>query len=112
MAVGRSLSWLPVSLQWISDLASRGLLPETYRPGIRVYGTQYGPNQATFAEIIDDVLPLSIVVLRADQPAAGQTAENAVKDAEDVASAIWRLAREHRPSRGRRTEIGCRRLRT
>jgi HD domain/CRISPR-associated protein Cse1 (CRISPR_cse1) len=83
----------PGVLQWISDLASQGLLPETYRPGIRVCGIEYGPQQATVAEIVDDVLPVSIVVLRADRPAAGKTAENAVKDAEHVAydagPAVW-----------------------
>ena len=91
-AIGPQRFLAPGVLQWISDLAAGGLLPETYRPGIRVYGTQYGAQQATFAEIIDDVLPLSIIVLRADRPEAGQTAENAVQDAEHLASAIWLLA--------------------
>jgi len=86
----RSLA--PGVLQWISDLASQGLLPETYRPGIRVCGIEYGPQQATVAEIVDDVLPVSIILLRADRPEVGKTAENAVKDAEHVASAIWLFA--------------------
>jgi CRISPR system Cascade subunit CasA len=97
----------PGVLQWISDLASQGLLPETYRPGIRVCGIEYAPQQATVAEIVDDVLPVSIVVLRADRPAAGKTAENAVKDAEHVASAIWLLAENIAQAAGAEPKSGA-----
>jgi len=97
----------PGVLQWISDLASQGLLPETYRPGIRVCGTQYGAQNATFAEIVEDVLPMSIIVLRADRPAAGQAAENAVKDAEHVASAIWMLAENIAQAAGAEPKSGA-----
>lgn len=97
----------PGVLQWISDLASRGLLPETYRPGIRVCGSEYGSQNATFAEIVDDVLPLSILVLRADRPEAGQTAENAVTDAEHVALAIWMLAENIAQAAGAEPKSGA-----
>jgi CRISPR system Cascade subunit CasA len=97
----------PGVLQWISDLASQGLLPETYRPAIRVYGVEYGPQQATVAEIVDDVLPVSISVLRADRPEVGKTAENAVEDADAVASAVWRLAENIAQAAGAEPKSGA-----
>lgn len=98
---------VPGVLQWISDLAAQGLLPEAYRPGIRVCGIEYGPQQATVADIVDDVLPVSIIVLRADQPEAGKAAENAVTDAEHVAAAIWRLAENIAQAAGAEPKSGA-----
>jgi len=97
----------PGVLQWISDLASQNLLPETYRPGIRVCGIEYGPQQATVAEIVDDVLPVSIILLRADRPEVGKTAENAVTDAEHVVSAIWLLAENIAQAAGAEPKSGA-----
>jgi CRISPR system Cascade subunit CasA len=99
----------PGVLQWISDLASQGLLPETYRPGIRVLGIEYGGgvHRSTVAEIVDDALPLSIIVLRADRPDAGETAKNAVADAEQVARAIWKLAENIAQAAGAEPKSGA-----
>ncbi|PRW62067.1 type I-E CRISPR-associated protein Cse1/CasA [Actinopolyspora mortivallis] len=82
----------PGVLQWLGDLTSEGKLSETYVPRVRVLGAEYGAQSATYSEIIDDVLPLSVVLLRQDSPAAGQTATEAVADAEKVGTAIWSFA--------------------
>lgn len=82
----------PGALQWVSDLVAQGVLPENYKPRMRVYGVLYGPQKATFAEIVEDELPLPLVVLREDRPAAGKTASEAVSDAECAAKEIWRFA--------------------
>lgn len=82
----------PGVLQWIGDLASEEHLPEDYVPRVRVLGVEYGAQSATYSEIIDDVLPLSVVLLRQDRPAAGQAAKEAVSDAEKAGTAIWSLA--------------------
>ncbi|MFE9328775.1 type I-E CRISPR-associated protein Cse1/CasA, partial [Nocardia sp. NPDC006982] len=68
----------PGILQWIGDLDSQDLLPAGYVPRVRILGAEYGSQSATFAEIVEDVLPMSVILLREDRPAAGQTASNAV----------------------------------
>lgn len=83
---------VPGVLQWISDLVAQDYLPENYRPGIRACGVQYAEQNATFKDIIDDELPLSILVLRADHPEAGHAAVGAVEDADAAAKETWKLA--------------------
>ncbi|MFX0574643.1 type I-E CRISPR-associated protein Cse1/CasA [Nocardia nepalensis] len=82
----------PGILQWIGELGSAGVLPPRYTPRIRIIGAEYGSQSATFAEIVDDVLPMSVTLLREDRPAAGQTATNAVDDAERTAFSVWSFA--------------------
>ncbi|WP_067904827.1 type I-E CRISPR-associated protein Cse1/CasA [Nocardia vaccinii] len=85
--------WLaPGVLAWVGRLVSEDVLPETYWPGIRVVGAQYGAQSATFSDIVDDALSLSVVLLRQDHPAAGTAATNAAEDADKTAVALWRLA--------------------
>ncbi len=81
----------PGVLQWVGDLVAQGVLEDTYKPGIRVSGVVYGPQQATIAEIVDDELALPVRLLRADNAAAGATAVGAVTDAEHIASLVWKL---------------------
>lgn len=82
----------PGVLQWVSDLVAQGMLPETFRPGIRICGVIYGPQQAIVDEIVEDELLVPVATLRADDPAAGTAAVEAVTDAEHAAGAVWRLA--------------------
>ncbi|WP_433664690.1 type I-E CRISPR-associated protein Cse1/CasA [Nocardia sp. CA-128927] len=82
----------PGVLQWIGDLGSKDLLPERYTPRVRIVGAEYGAQSATFAEIVEDLLPIPVILLRQDKPAAGQTATNAVDDAERAAFAVWSFA--------------------
>ncbi|MFI5560814.1 type I-E CRISPR-associated protein Cse1/CasA [Amycolatopsis japonica] len=90
---GEPASWLaPGVLQWLCDLAENDYLPEDFVVRLRVHGAVYGAQNATFAEIIDDVLPMSVVLLRQDRPDAGRTAEGALGDASQVAGYVWRLA--------------------
>lgn len=81
----------PGVLQWAS-LVADGILHESYKPGVRICGAVYGAQQATFAEIVDDELPVPLLLLREDNPAAGRTAAEAVSDAEHVAFEVWKLA--------------------
>lgn len=75
----------PGVLQWISDLTANGYLPDNYHPGIWVCGIDYGAKSATIAEVIDDVLPLSVLLLREDHPVAGRIAVSAADDADKIA---------------------------
>lgn len=82
----------PAVLQWISDLTAQGVLADDTKPGVRVYGIEYGAQQATISELVEDQLPMPLQVLREDQPAAGKAAVEAVSDAECVAAEVWKLA--------------------
>ncbi|WP_329065615.1 type I-E CRISPR-associated protein Cse1/CasA [Amycolatopsis sp. NBC_01480] len=82
----------PGVLQWLSELIEEGHLPDTFVVRLRVHGMEYGAQNATCAEILDDLLPLPAVLLRQDRPAAGRTADGAVTDANSAASCVWRLA--------------------
>lgn len=82
----------PAVLRWIGTLCAEGALPEAYLARVRVIGAEYGSQSATFAEMIDDVLPMRVVLLRSDHPAVGQAAIDAVADAENAADAVWQLA--------------------
>ncbi|GAB3552954.1 CRISPR system Cascade subunit CasA [Actinopolyspora lacussalsi] len=97
----------PGVLQWLGDLTSEGKLSETYVPRVRVLGAEYGSQSATYNEIIDDVLPLSVVLLRQDSPAAGQTAKEAVADAENVGKAIWGFAENIAQAAGAEPKSGA-----
>ena len=90
--MSRSHFWPPVFCSGSVILLQRVCCLRRIDPESGCTGLEYGAAAGNISEIIDDVLPLSIIVLRADRPEAGQTAENAVKDAEHVASAIWMLA--------------------
>lgn len=82
----------PGVLQWASDLVAQGMLPDNFRPGIRICGVVYGPQQATVDEVVEDELLVPVAALRADDPAAGTAAVEAVADAEKAAGVVWRLA--------------------
>ncbi|AYY12432.1 type I-E CRISPR-associated protein Cse1/CasA [Actinobacteria bacterium YIM 96077] len=85
-------SLAPGVLQWISDLVRRDSLPEDYPVRNRIVGVEYGPQSATFAEIVDDVLAMTAALINEESVELGRTAEGAVQDAENVAYAVWTLA--------------------
>ncbi len=97
----------PGVLQWISDLAGQGNLPDGYSPGIQIYGAQYGTQNAVFDDIFADGLPLSVLVLRHDQPHVGQIAVSAVNEAEDVATELWKLAENVAQAAGAEPKSGA-----
>lgn len=100
--------WLaPGVLQWVGSLVSEDILPERYWPGVRVVGAQYGAQSATFTDIVDDALSLSVVLLRQDHPAEGTAATNAAEDAEKTATALWRLAENIAQASGAEPKSGA-----
>ena len=58
------------------------------------------------AEIIDDEIPLPIMLLREDHPAAGTTAVEAVSVAEAVAFEVWKLAENIAQAAGAEAKTG------
>lgn len=97
----------PGILQWIADLVQEGHLPAGYVVRTWAVGVEYGGKSATFAEIVDDRLPLPVAVLREDDPALGRAAVEAVRDAEEVAVAIWRFAENIAQAAGAEPKSGA-----
>ncbi|WP_406690392.1 type I-E CRISPR-associated protein Cse1/CasA [Saccharopolyspora sp. ID03-671] len=97
----------PGVLQWLGDLAHEGHLPSTYAPALRVLGVEYRAKETTFAEIVDDVLPVSVALLSQDHPALGRLARDAVDDARGVARAVWRLAENVAQASGAEPKSGA-----
>lgn len=97
----------PGVLEWIADLAAQGHLPEDFKAGIRAYGVQYGAQNATYSEMLNDQLPVPLYILRVDRPAAGRAAVEAVADAGKVASSVWRLAENIAQAAGAEPKSGA-----
>ncbi|PRX51080.1 CRISPR-associated Cse1 family protein [Prauserella shujinwangii] len=97
----------PGVLQWLDDLAEEGLLAEDFVPSLRMQGVEYGAQSATYAEIVDDILPVPVLLLRQDRPDAGRTATGAVDDAERAASALWRFAENLAQAAGAEPKSGA-----
>jgi CRISPR system Cascade subunit CasA len=83
----------PHVLDWLAGLSGEGLLASNYLVQTWVVGVEYGTQNATFAEIVDDRLALRVALLRADQPDLGALADGAVKNADKAAAAAVKLAR-------------------
>lgn len=97
----------PGVLQWVAELGAEGMLPDDYVVGMRVYGAEYGPQSATFIELVDDTLPVPVTLLRQDRPDAGRTAEGAVADADEAASRLWRFAENLAQAAGAEPKSGA-----
>ncbi|QRP46033.1 type I-E CRISPR-associated protein Cse1/CasA [Amycolatopsis sp. FDAARGOS 1241] len=97
----------PGVLQWLSDLVEEEYLPSDFVVRFRVHGVEYGAQNATYAEILDDLLPLPVVLLRHEHPAAGRTAARAVGDADAAAGCLWRLAENLAQAAGAEPQSGA-----
>lgn len=97
----------PGLMQWIDELTENECLPEDFVVRLRAHGVEYGAQSATYAEIIDDVLPLPVQLVRQDRPDAGRTAERAVADAEAAAQRLWRFAENVAQAAGAEPKSGA-----
>ncbi len=97
----------PGILQWLGELSATGSIPKHYRARTCSFGMEYGPQSATVTEIIDDALSVDVALLNADSPALGQTAIDAVRDAEAAVSALWQLAENIAKSAGAEPKSGA-----
>lgn len=82
----------PAVLDWIDRARAEDLLSESYQMRARTIGMLYGSQSATTAEVIDDVLALSVVLLGEAGQELRSTAIDAVRDAEAAAQALGELA--------------------
>lgn len=96
----------PGVCQWVSDLVADGRLPDDYAVRLQAYGAEYGPQNATYADLVSDSLPLQTAVLREDHPEVGRVAVEAVTDAQEAAKAVGRFAQNVAQAAGAGPESG------
>ncbi|MGI5118804.1 type I-E CRISPR-associated protein Cse1/CasA [Marinactinospora thermotolerans] len=82
----------PRVLDWVARLANDGYLPEDHFIRARLIGAVYGTQQSVIDEVVDDAVTMAVVVLRERDRLLGQTAVDAVGDAEDAVNALGDLA--------------------
>ncbi|MDV6013055.1 type I-E CRISPR-associated protein Cse1/CasA [Haloechinothrix sp. LS1_15] len=97
----------PGVLQWIAHLVAQGHLDEEFRARVRAIGVEYGSQSSTYAEIVDDSIPVAVALLRHDDPALGQLAEQAVSDADGAAGALWIFAENLAQAAGAEARSGA-----
>ncbi|MFD8731379.1 type I-E CRISPR-associated protein Cse1/CasA [Streptomyces sp. NPDC059611] len=82
----------PGVLEWVSRLATEGVLERGFLIRTRVIGAVYGTQQSVIDEIADDRLALGVVLLHDRDRTYGTQAIDAVADAEGAVTALGDLA--------------------
>ncbi|MFF4413137.1 type I-E CRISPR-associated protein Cse1/CasA [Streptosporangium sp. NPDC001559] len=82
----------PRVLDWVARLTVEGDLPADLLIRARLFGVVYGTQQSVIDEIVDDAVAMRIVLLRQDDRRLGQTAIDAVADAERAVALLGDLA--------------------
>ncbi|GAA3750281.1 type I-E CRISPR-associated protein Cse1/CasA [Salinactinospora qingdaonensis] len=95
---------LPRVLDWIAQLAVEGFLEDEHRVRARLVSAVYGTQQSVIDEIVDDAVAMNVVVLRERDRGLGQTAIDAVNDAENAVTTLGHLAANLADAAGDATE--------
>ncbi|GAA1330220.1 type I-E CRISPR-associated protein Cse1/CasA [Saccharothrix algeriensis] len=80
----------PRVLEWIAEVEQ--VIGGDFPVRLRTFGMSYGAQSATTTDIVDDVLSLRVVLLRAQDAQLARTAVTGVRAAEEAAQALGRLA--------------------
>lgn len=82
----------PRVLDWIARLTVEGYLDKDFALRARLVGAVYGTQQSVVDEIVDDAVAMPVVLLHDQDRALGQTAVDAVNDAEEAVTVLGDLA--------------------
>ncbi|MFF8099410.1 type I-E CRISPR-associated protein Cse1/CasA [Streptomyces sp. NPDC016640] len=82
----------PRILEWIARLVTEGPLPRRSLVRARVVGVTYGTQQSVINEVVDDRLPMPVVLLHREDPTYAQQAIGAAEDADRAVRALGDLA--------------------
>jgi CRISPR system Cascade subunit CasA len=82
----------PRILDWVARLVSEDCLPPQHLIRARLISAVYGTQQSVVDEIVDDSVAMPIVLLHQQDPRFGQTAVNAVGDADKAVRVLGELA--------------------
>ena len=80
----------PAVLEWVATLCEAAILPEDYSVALRIIGAEYGPQNSTIADVVDDRLAASVVALT--DPVLAQSALTAAELAKGGVVALANLA--------------------
>ncbi|MFC4561832.1 type I-E CRISPR-associated protein Cse1/CasA [Nocardiopsis mangrovi] len=94
----------PRVLDWVNRLANEGLLAHDHLIRVRLCGVVYGTQQSVIDEIVDDSVAMAVAVLHQRDAELGQTAVDAVADAERAVTALGDLAQRLAQAAGAETE--------
>ncbi|TNY37285.1 type I-E CRISPR-associated protein Cse1/CasA [Thermomonospora catenispora] len=82
----------PRILDWVARLTIEGPLPQDHLIRARLLGVVYGTQQSVIDEMIDDAVTMPVVLLHDRDKDLGQTAIDAVADAENAVRILGTLA--------------------
>ncbi|MGW4477030.1 type I-E CRISPR-associated protein Cse1/CasA [Nonomuraea sp. NPDC004354] len=82
----------PRILDWVARLTVEGDLPPDFLIRARLFGVGYGTQQSVIDEIIDDEVAMPVILLHRSDTGLGQTAIDAVADADMAVAALGDLA--------------------
>lgn len=90
----------PGMLRWVGQLHRRDALPLGFQPDLTVFGVEYGPQSATFTEIVDDSLLVPTFLLDEDAVDAAVLVREAIDDADTTAWYLGTFAANLTKARG------------
>ncbi|MFJ8692805.1 type I-E CRISPR-associated protein Cse1/CasA [Streptomyces roseolilacinus] len=96
----------PGIVQWVARLATEGALPRRFLIRTRVLGAVYGTQQSVIDEVVDDAVAMGVVLLHEQDRRYGQTAIDAVRDADAAARVLGDLATDLARAAGQESEAG------
>ncbi|MEU3251409.1 type I-E CRISPR-associated protein Cse1/CasA [Streptomyces sp. NPDC006997] len=82
----------PRILEWIARLVTEGHLGRRFLVRARVVGVAYGTQQSVIDEVVDDRLPMPVVLLHEQDPTYAQQAIAAAEEADRAVRALGDLA--------------------
>ncbi|WP_349294421.1 type I-E CRISPR-associated protein Cse1/CasA [Streptomyces sp. HU2014] len=90
---GEAAASLPSGVvKWFSKLTTEGELDRFTLIRLRTIGAVYGTQQSVVDEIVDDSVVFPVVLLHQEHPTYGDTAVDAVTDAQNAVTALGQLA--------------------
>ncbi|GAA1448850.1 type I-E CRISPR-associated protein Cse1/CasA [Nocardiopsis tropica] len=94
----------PRVLNWIARLTRKKYLAAGFLIRTRLVGAVYGTQQSVIDEIVDDTVAMPVVLLNEQDSTLGQTAVDAVNDAEEAVMVLGDLATALAEAAGAETE--------
>ncbi|WP_089227151.1 type I-E CRISPR-associated protein Cse1/CasA [Actinacidiphila glaucinigra] len=96
----------PGIVDWIARLQAERILPRGRHIRVRTFGAVYGTQQSVIDEITSDTVSLAVLLLSDTDRALGQTAVDAVADADRAVLALGDLAFDLARAAGSESESG------
>lgn len=81
------------NVHWVGQLVGADVIPDNQDVRIRMVSMEYGPQQSSFAGIVEDVITVQSPMLDLDNDQLRATARRAVEFADGAARGLWMFAR-------------------